>query len=132
MSSSNIQSQQKIRERGQLESLDKNDLWGGNIALMCVLYTEKYIFMVTTQYEIKVFSMKNFKMKYSFMLSVESKIESIAVNDKVLAYSNEKGEIVLKNVFTDETFQVITNYENFPAKVDHLCFLPKVSEYFLG
>lgn len=61
-----------------------------------------------------MFSLKNFKLKYSFIISEEVKVEAIAINNKILVFATIKGEIFIKNLFTYETYQVINKYENFP------------------
>lgn len=55
--------------------------------------------------EVKIISVKHFKIKYSFMLQEPEgdSIEYIDIlNSKVLAFCTEKGDIYLKNLYTDE------------------------------
>ena len=73
------------------------------------------------------------KIKYSFVINEKNKIDCINASDKILAMSLATGEIILKNLFTYDTIQIITNYESFPQKINHINFLIKDScEYFLA
>lgn len=55
--------------------------------------------------EIKIISTKKFKLKYSFMLSApeDDRIMYLDIlNNKILAMCTEKGDIYIKNLYTED------------------------------
>ena len=47
------------------------------------------------------------------------------LNNKILAMCTEKGDIYLKNLYTEDLCQKITDYEGYPLKINLLLFLPE-------
>lgn len=52
----------------------------------------------------------NLKIKYSLYMNCSESIISVNISNKVIAIVTEKGDIILKNLFTDEIYQTIQNY----------------------
>ncbi|KAL4444479.1 hypothetical protein ABPG74_016772 [Tetrahymena malaccensis] len=85
--------------------------------------------------EIKIMCTKKYKLKYSFMLSApeDDKIMYLDIlDDKILAMCTEKGDIYIKNLYTEDLCQKISEYEGYPLKLNMLIFLPQDCQMFLA
>jgi hypothetical protein len=51
--------------------------------------------------------MKTLKLKHSFLLAHNERIECLQASNKVLATASERGDVTLRNLYSDEIFQVI-------------------------
>lgn len=56
----------------------------------------------------------------------------IAISERYLAILLQSGKIILKNIFTDHTYQTISDYPDFPLKIKQAYFLPDECDYLLA
>lgn len=96
-----------------------------------VFYYKNMFFLESTAKEIRMHNIHNFRLKFSFMVDSLDKIQCMDIQDKILAFATEKGDVVLKNFYNDDVYQVISNYDGYPLKIDIIQFLPQKNEYHL-
>lgn len=102
-----------------------------NRKIVFAFCSKNYFFVFDNQKELKIFNQRNHHIKYSFYIETRSEITAFLASDQILIYSNEEGNIFLKNLFSEQVYQQISSYDQHPQKIDRIRFLPESSEYYL-
>lgn len=86
---------------------------------------------MSAQLELKLWSRKSYKIKFSLILNLTADESLIAFNishdAKILVYSTEDYKLRIVNIYTEEVYQIVS----IQQKITHIEFLSDRNEYFL-
>lgn len=94
---------------------------------------------MSRRHELKIFSKKSYKIKYSLVLALKTEQSMIAFNltqdSKIIAYSTEDQRLHLMNIYTEEVYQVHEEFqighERLHLKFTQIEFLSERNEYYI-
>ncbi len=52
----------------------------------------------------KIYALENFKLRYSFVIDYQEEITTWTVSEKLFVFANDKIQINIQNLFTEENY----------------------------